>query len=440
MRRGAGVACSIVALTALASPAAASPPSEDGTPASAPPPGHETTVESSEHMPASDVDYTTARYEPAGFPIIGGNSDIGFQFGAAGTLTRFENGSKPYRWNMDMLLTASVKSGTGGTEIAQQSYLWQWDLPNMGENGRLRLIPLIYYQRTVNQGFFGVGNATPGNDPRAANGRNYQFIDNEVRARQLARWSIGGPWQLVGVLTFRGESPTAYEGSELARDAANGQVRGLQRLGIAVPAAGVIYDTRDNEIFPHKGMFHQVGLRYAQGLPVDADVQYGAFSASLAGYAPIGKNIVFASRVITDLQFGNVPFYDLYNGGPFATYDLPGGPSGIRGVPSGRYAGRVKIVGNVELRTLLVDFRVLTQKFRLGGAAFFDTGRVWTDYTFTNPADGTGIGLKYGAGLGAFLLWGQAALFRIEVAYSPDQEAFNPGFPIGIYVEDGVMF
>jgi hypothetical protein len=48
--------------------------------------------------------------------------------------------------------------------------------------------------------------------------------------------------------------------------------------------------------------------------------------------------------------------------------------------------------------------------------------------------------LKYGAGGGLYLLWGQAALFRVEVAYSPDQVAENPGFPVGIYVEDGVMF
>ena len=152
------------------------------------------------------TDYTTTRYEPAGFPVIGGNSDIGFQFGAVGTLTRFDQGVKPYLWNMDLLLTASVKKGTEGTELAQQSYLWQWDLPGMF-GGKLRMIPLIYYQRTVNQGYFGLGNASSGADPRAAQGRNYQFIDNEVRVRQLARYAIGGPFQLVVVGTLRAESP-----------------------------------------------------------------------------------------------------------------------------------------------------------------------------------------------------------------------------------------
>jgi hypothetical protein len=388
-------------------------------------------------------DYWTPRYEPAGFPIIGGNSDIGFQFGAVGTLTRFEEGVRPYRWNMDLLLTASIKSGTEGTELAQQSYLWQWDLPGM-LGGKVRLIPLIYYQRTVNQGYFGLGNASSGADPRAAQGRNYQFIDNEVRVRQMARIAVGGPFQLVLATTLRGESPTAYDGTQLARDAASkdpdAKIYGLRRLGLVMPAVGMIYDTRDFEVYPHRGAFHQVGVKYAQGMPLDADVQYAAFSTNFAWYVPIGNDFVFATRLATDFQFGHVPFYDLYSGGPFATYDMPGGPSGIRGVPSGRYLGRVKFVGNAELRTLLVDFRLIGTKFRLGGDAFFDTGRVFYDYTFNSRFDGEGLGLKFGTGGGLYLLWGQAALFRVEVAYSPDQVAANPGFPVGIYVEDGVMF
>jgi hypothetical protein len=29
---------------------------------------------------------------------------------------------------------------------------------------------------------------------------------------------------------------------------------------------------------------------------------------------------------------------------------------------------------------------------------------------------------------------------RVEAAYSPDAASENPGFPIGIYVSDGLMF
>jgi hypothetical protein len=38
------------------------------------------------------------------------------------------------------------------------------------------------------------------------------------------------------------------------------------------------------------------------------------------------------------------------------------------------------------------------------------------------------------------LRWGQAGVFRLEAAYSPDAVSENPNFPIGLYLEDGVMF
>jgi outer membrane protein assembly factor BamA len=204
---------------------------------------------------------------------------------------------------------------------------------------------------------------------------------------------------------------------------------------------GLIYDTRDNEVFTHSGAFHQIGVRAVQGLPYDAGVQYGAAGANFSWYVPLfHRAAIFATRLAVDLEFGNVPFYDLFTGGPFQTYDMPGGPSGIRGVPSGRYLGRIKALGNAELRSLPIGFHLFGQSFRLGGDVFFDTGRIWLDYTFRSPLDGSGLGLKYGAGAGLYALWGQAALFRVEAAYSPDQVSENPGFPIGIYVEEGTMF
>ena len=117
-----------------------------------------------------------------------------------------------------------------------------------------------------------------------------------------------------------------------------------------------------------------------------------------------------------------------------------GGSASIRGVPFGRYLGQIKAVGNVELRALLLRVHVFGQTFQLGNDIFADAGRVWSDYTFHSPLDGTGLGLKWGTGVGAYLLWGQAAMFRLDVAYSPDAVAENPGFPFGIYIEDGLSF
>ena len=105
-----------------------------------------------------------------------------------------------------------------------------------------------------------------------------------------------------------------------------------------------------------------------------------------------------------------------------------------RGVPDGRYYGGIKILGNFEVRTVLVKFHIKKHRFKLGLAAFFDTGRVWTDWHKHPALDGDGVGLKFGTGGGLRAQWGETFLARIDFAYSPD------ALPVGIYFSVGHMF
>ena len=258
--------------------------------------------------------------------------------------------------------------------------------------------------------------------------------------RAMARVHLAGAYDLVLAGNYRYESPSVYDGSVLAKDAAAGRVLGLQPLNLVMAAGGVIYDTRDNEYFPHDGSYHQVGLRGIEGIPFGADVRYAAVGAVFAIYRRLGGPFVFAARGLVDAQFGNVPFYDLYMGGPFNQDQMIGGSAAVRGVPEGRYLGKLKVIGNAELRAFFSRFHVFGQLFQIGGDLLVDAGHTWIDYTFSNPADGTGLGVHWGAGGGLYLRWGQAGVFRIEAAYSPDAVSENPSFPIGFYVNDNVMF
>ncbi len=385
------------------------------------------------------VDYNRERYEPAGFPLLGGDSDIGFEFGVVGTLSKFGKGSVPYEWNMDLVLALSIKNGPSGEELTQQSYQWNVDVPNL-DHGRVRLNPQLLYYRTVNQLYFGIGNASSAKVPANASGRYFEFDDRQARLRELTRIALRGPFDVMIGTQYRYEDPRVYAGSKLESDVAAGAARGVQRLSLFTLAAGLVYDTRDNEIFPRRGSYADMGLRATLGVPSRAGVRYGGAGGRLAKYIPLGGPTTLAVRGVADLEFGNVPAYDLYTGGVFLTDEMIGGSSSVRGVPDGRYAGLIKVFGNAELRALLWHVRALGQRFAFGGNLLFDTGRLWSDYTFHARADGSGIGLKWGAGAGAYLVWGQAAVFRLEVAYSPDAKSENPSLPLGIYVEDGVMF
>jgi hypothetical protein len=400
------------------------------------------------HKTGDQVDYFTQRFEPAGFPLIGGDSDIGFEFGAVGTLSYFADGVKPYKWNMDLLLAASVKSGPSGAEVAQQSYLWQLDAPGLFGGG-VRLNPEASYTHTINYGYFGLGNASSGVSPPPSapnQGRYHEWIDSVVQVRSAARVEIAGPLSALFAVQYLWVGPTIYQDSLLQADAAARNADGSPRIygttATSLPsiAAGFVYDTRDNEVFPNSGMLHEVGVRLEQGLPFSADVRYAEAGGIFRGYVPLVGPLVAAGRLVTNFQVGNVPFFDLFQAGPFDQKEMPGGSAGIRGVPVGRYLGPIKVIGNIEVRAMLARFTVLKQRFSIGNTVFFDAGRVWSDYSFRSPLDGSGLGIKYGIGGGIYVLWGQAAMLRIEAAYSPDAVSENASLPIGLYVNDGVMF
>jgi len=384
---------------------------------------------------------TLRRYELAGFPILGGNSDIGFQFGGAATLTRFYDRAFPYLWNADLLLSASLKDANG-IRLVQQSHVLRLDAPDLLK-GRLRVDTRANFQHTINSGYYGIGNLTPV-DPANVGKRYYWYTNDESRLRVLARIHTGHSIDIALGSIFRYEAPEVNAGSKLDQDLAGPHGSPTTALGatsafLAGLGAGIMIDTRDSEFVTRRGIFYQVGVGATVG---SADgVAYGNASAILSNYAPLGPAFVFASRFVASFQFGRVPFYDLAQAGTFEPQYLLGSESGVRGVPEGRYRGPVMLATNLEIRgTPFPRFIFFGERFRFGTTTFFDAGRSWSDYSVISPADGNLVGLRFGVGGGVFLQWGEAAIFRIEVAYSPDAVSENPDLPIGIYVADGLMF
>jgi hypothetical protein len=403
-------------------------------------------TEASKPKQAGDLD--PRRYELAGFPILGGNSDIGFQFGGAATWTRFYDGARPYLWNVDLLLSASLKDDANGFRMVQQSHVLRLDLPDLW-NSRLRVDVRASYQRTINAGYFGLGNATTTDLPagQTSTGRTFQYTQEEGRVRTIARLHTDSLFDVALGVNLRYEAPATYAASRLAQDLAQTDpsqpglplIPGGDSMLLAGIAAGFIVDTRDSEFITRSGFFYQLGV----GATVGSTDQtgYGEAAIVLAHFAPLGGPFSFASRFVGSMQFGRVPFYDLQQAGVFEPQYLVGGENGVRGVPQGRYAGRAKFAQNTEIRaTPFPHFHLLGQRLLVGTTAFFDAGRVWSDYAVISQADGNSLGMKFGIGGGLFLQWGEAAIFRVEAAYSPDAVSENPGFPIGLYVSDGLMF
>jgi len=143
-------------------------------------------------------------------------------------------------------------------------------------------------------------------------------------------------------------------------------------------------------------------------------------------------NVTLLVRVVGDTLLGDPPFYELAR---FDETPAIGGSKAVRGVPAQRYYGKVKLFGNIEVRSELLRFSVHRKRMVLGAALFADGGRSWTQLGQSNPAlDGTGLGLKYGLGGGLRLQEGQTFIVRGDVAWSPDAR------PVGAYFAAGEVF
>src|SRR5207344_1366679 len=104
--------------------------------------------------------------------------------------------------------------------------------------------------------------------------------------------------------------------------------------GVLLVENSLIYDTRDSEISPQRGQYHQVKLRSSPHLGDHLPYRYGQLDVTLRFYVPLVERLGIALRTVGDWQFGNLPFYEL------ARYEDTfafGGANGIRGIPGQRY-------------------------------------------------------------------------------------------------------
>lgn len=398
-----------------------------------------------------DIEVKPTRTEVMVVPAFGYNTDLGLGLGAAAVIARFKPGAYPYHWRIETSVNVRMKPlpKHGKVEFPFFMAYLRFARPGLLDGkARLRIWFACAYRTNI--GYYGMGNAAPEETPwesidREADPEAYErAIQRNQYARTTPRLQSDLWIDLPGALRmfvggrFSWNWTTVYDGSVLAEDLAGasgekvqGMLVGAGRHGQLLGFAGLMWDTRDHEFAPSRGVFHDLSLR---GGPVfEEPGGFVAFNLTLRWFAPIWKdNIVFAARVLGDLIVGPAPFYELAWYGNAFPETAPGGGNGIRGIPEMRYHGKVKLIGNVELRHQIVRFRLFKQPTRLGGVVFADAGRIWTDLSSNPGLDGDGFGLKWGVGGGPRLQIGETFLVRMDFAYSPD------GF--GVYLELGNAF
>jgi hypothetical protein len=389
---------------------------------------------------AQAEDTPDSRTETGVLPLLGGDSDLGFGGGGLLSLTRVEPGWEPYRWQLELGAIATFKRPSTGWQSPFQDVYALLNVPGFITN-RLRLELRPSYTGELNQLYYGIGNASEApevgpqgqpQDPYFEYGR----VHPTLSVRLLVRLSSAFYFQLGNVLTYN--VLDVHPGSKLDIDRHSPDPHLRSFFGPLRPhfvnffEYSLIYDTRDNEVSPLSGMYHQLRLRLSPGGVQPLPYRYEQVNATARFYTTLIRRwLTFAGRIVGDVLFGDPPFYELAR---FEDTFALGGVRGVRGVPGQRYYGKIKLFGNLETRSQLASFLLFGLPCSLSGVLFLDAGRVWSDWQKDPRLDGDSLGLKFGVGGGLRLQQGTAFVVRADLAWSPDAT------PLGAYVTAGQIF
>lgn len=385
---------------------------------------------------------TTDRWRLAGVPTLNYSTDEGFGFGGVATLYHLDDHTKPYKDAITLKIFISTK--------LIQAHELNWDAVDIA-GLPLRLWSRIGYYSTITQNFCGYGNlitcdlndakndgialGLSGDDLDTYTNTYYRLRFQRPYADANARLRLRPmPHKTELMLGWRGnlylpgdlQSTTPYPNSAYAQFFPDGE-RGFS----SVLQVGVTVDNRNHEPYPTRGYFVETSLRGASFL-WGSTWNYAGINVAGSLYTPLHPQAVLASRLVFDATVGDVPTEDMARIGGTVDSIAFGGNSLGRGVREHRYLGKVKLMQQNEVRTMLASLDVLEQHFDFGLTAFADVGLVGYDFQ-----DWRGVPLRLinTYGVGGRLLWDQNFAVRLEFGFSP-VEKYEPF----VYINVGNSF
>ena len=111
---------------------------------------------------------------------------------------------------------------------------------------------------------------------------------------------------------------------------------------------GLVLDTRDREIGPHRGTWAEVLVQRA-GL--GGTEHYTRTTASVRQYVPLADRLTWAERVVVQNVSGDVSRQEMATvQSSYKDEEALGGAGSLRGIPKNRYVGKGVAFANTELR------------------------------------------------------------------------------------------
>lgn len=335
-------------------------------------------------------------YDWIGEPLANANEDDGLVAGVAMNLYHYDFRYDPFRYHMKFSAKYATKpnSYSVGYNGWFNKLFWGLDFDVTAERSKLILTK-----------FYGFGNETPFSE---------ELDDNDYYGLEYEYHNIDIGLSRELFCNFRLRLGAAYNFTEMELEnqiLLNGFPQGNYGLGNMTRvnfSFDAVYDSRDNERFPSRGIFTEAGITLTPSL-YDIKEDYYKGNIDLRFYVPLSDSgyDVMALRAGGSGLSGDYPFYSAA---------MIGGEDNIRGYNRERFAGDGALFFQSELRAYLTDMQIIIYG-KLGFSVFAETGRVFTDIQSEkwHPS--------YGGSIWASFL-DKEALISFSAAYSEENVLF----------------
>lgn len=302
--------------------------------------------------------------------------------------------------------TAGWDVAAGISTSGSRSLTFTFDAP--GWWPKWRLVTILAADRLQRAPYFGLGN-TP-HDSAPDSRRFYTYSLRRYTAFGAVQRELLPHLRALAGLQLRHYRavPLGEDTTLLGRQLAAGAPLDTGARSGAELRGGLLYDTRDEEASPTRGVFlealaaHSLGLGYTRWL-LDA-----------RQFIPIGEMTTLGLRQSVELAEGDLPFYVMYERlTSWRPEDGFGGPTTLRNHLPGRFLAPNRAVVSADIRYRKVEVPIPTSPFRIWFVGFADAGRLWM--TGESPDL---KGLHWDGGVGLFAQFSKSTVIGLNVGVS----------------------
>ena len=401
-----------------------------------------------------------------GLPVIAYDSDIGFQYGALVNVFHYGDGTQYPKYRHSLYFEWSRT--TKGSGINQFTYDSEYLIPGIRVSAEASLLT----EQSLD--FYGFNGYKSYYNTDFENDKNDEYISRMFYNQERKLTRLKADFQ--GKITdkrFRWFAGIEYNHAKMStvdikklnkgKDAEDqlpdtallydkyvewGLIPADQAEGgnATLVKAGVVYDTRDIEANPMKGIWTDLQFLLAPSFLGNGDLAYSRVAITHRQYFTLVPRVLsLAYRLSYQAKLGvEIPYYMLpfvYNTAPSLTRDGLGGRKTLRGVLRNRVVGDDFLYGNIELRWKFLRTILLNQNIYLALSGFLDGGMITAKFKLpktTDPealaylAKGKSEKLHLSVGAGFHFVMNQNFVIAVDYGRALDPEDGVSGLYIGL--------